>query len=124
MTNAQRQSALERILVLKGRNANMHAMCNIMELSDVMENEIIEQMAENQDVINQLEKATSTKYEFLFNFTSGGWNSEYAYTKEEAMELAKAKYSTDDYKGNCIPDMKSFRVSTPGDYNNLLSLFY
>jgi hypothetical protein len=124
MTHAQRQSALERILVLKNRNSNMHALCNAVEISDVMEKEIIEQMAENQDVINQLEKATSAKYEFLFNFTSGGWNSEYAHTKEEAMELAKAKYSKKDYKGNCIPDMKTFRVSTPADYNNLLSLFY
>jgi hypothetical protein len=124
MTQAQRQSGLARISVLKNRNINMHAMCNVMELSDVMENEIIEQMAENQDVINQLEKATSARYEFLFNFEGGGWNSEYAHTKEEAMELAKAKYSTDDYKGTCVPDMKSFRVSTPADYNNLLSLFY
>jgi len=124
MTNAQRQSGLARITVLKNRNINMHAMCNVMELSDVMENEIIEQMAENQDVINQLEKATSARYEFLFNFIGGGWNSEWAHTKEEAMELAKAKYSTDDYKGTCVPDMKSFRVSTPADYNNLLSLFY
>ena len=124
MTNSQRQSALSRISVLKNRNINMHAMCNVMELSDVMENEIIEQMAENQDVINQLEKATSARYEFLFNFEGGGWNSEWAHTKEEAMELAKAKYSTDDYKGTCVPDMKSFRVSTPADYNNLLSLFY
>jgi hypothetical protein len=124
MTQAQRQSALERIIILKNRNINMHAMCNVMELSDVMENEILEQMAENQDVINQLEKATSAKYEFLFNFEGGGWNSEYAHTKEEAMELAKAKYSTDDYKGTCVPDMKTFRVSTPADYNNLLSLFY
>jgi hypothetical protein len=124
MTNSQRQSALSRISVLKNRNINMHAMCNVMELSDVMENEIIEQMAENQDVINQLEKATSARYEFLFNFEGGGWNSEWAHTKEEAMELAKAKYSTDDCKGTCVPDMKTFRVSTPGDYNNLLSLFY
>jgi hypothetical protein len=124
MTNSQRQSALSRISVLKNRNINMHAMCNVMELSDVMENEIIEQMAENQDVINQLEKATSARYEFLFNFEGGGWNSEYAHTLEEAQELAKAKYSTDDYKGTCVPDMKSFRVSTPSDYNNLLSLFY
>ena len=124
MTNSQRQSALSRISVLKNRNINMHAMCNVMELSDVMENEIIEQIAENQDVINQLEKATSAKYEFLFNFTSGGWNSEWAHTLEEAQELAKAKYSTEDYKGNCIPDMKTFRVSTPADYSNLLSLFY
>jgi hypothetical protein len=117
MTEAKRKSALERILVLKNRNINMHAMCNVMELSDVMENEIIEQMAENADVINQLEKATSTRLEFLFNFIGGGWNSEYAHTIEEAQELAQAKYTSD-------VDMKSFRASTPADYNNLLSLFY
>jgi hypothetical protein len=124
MTRAQRETGIERVATLENRNAELMALIGRYEPSTAMEEVLIEIMAENQDVINQLEKATSAKYEFLFNFEGGGWNSEWAHTKEEAMELAKAKYSTDDYKGTCIPDMKSFRVSTPADYNNLLSLFY
>jgi hypothetical protein len=89
-----------------------------------MEEMLLEIVAENNTHIQELIKATDKRYEFLFNFTSGGWNSEYAYTLEEAKELASAKYSTEDYKGNCIPDMKSFRVSTPADHANLMSMFY
>jgi hypothetical protein len=117
MTEAQRQSGLSRISILKNRNINMHAMCNVMELSPIMENEIIEQIAENQEEITQLEKAISARYEFLFNFIGGGWNSEYAHTIEEAQSIAVGKYTNQ-------VDLNSFRVSTPADYNNLLSLFY
>lgn len=124
MTREQRATGIERVATLENRNAELMALIGRYEPSTAMEEVLIEIMAENASAIEKLQKATSAKYEFLFNFTSGGWNSEYAHTKEEAMELAKAKYSTEDYKGNCIPDMKSFRVSTPSDYNNLLSLFY
>ena len=124
MTTEQRTIGLKRIKTLTTRNYNLGYVIKASKLSTVMENEIIEQITENQDIINRLEKSTSAKYTFLFNFESGGWNSEYAHTKEEAIELAKDKYNTKDYKGTCIPDITSFRVSTPTDYNNLLSLFY
>jgi hypothetical protein len=59
--------------------------------------------------------------EYLYNFVGGGWNSEFAKTKKGAIKAAKARWGTDN---RLIVDEKSFRVSTPSDYQNLLSLFY
>ena len=56
-----------------------------------------------------------------FNFIGGGWNSNYAKTKEEALKMAKK-----EYKGslNCVPDSSTFRVATEADTQLLLSTFY
>ena len=56
-----------------------------------------------------------------FNFEGGGWNSNYAKTKEESYKMAKK-----EYKGskNCVPSESTFRVATEVDTQNLLSLFY
>jgi hypothetical protein len=89
-----------------------------------MEEMLLEIIAENTTHIQELEKATDKRYEFLFNFKGGGWNSEYAYTIEEAKELAKIKYETPEYTGTCVPDYTTFRVSTPADHQNLMSMFY
>jgi len=59
--------------------------------------------------------------EYLFNFEGGGWNSEFAFTKKQAKSQAKNKYANDK---KCVVNFNSFRVSTPEDYQNLLSLFY
>lgn len=124
MTEAQRKAALDRIETLTTRNTNLIAITHVSDLSEGSIDELKSIVAENEKTIQELIKATDKRYEFLFNFTSGGWNSEYAYTLEEAQYLAQVKYSTKDYEGNCIPDMKSFRVSTPSDYQNLMSMFY
>jgi hypothetical protein len=124
MTEAKRKAALERIETLTTRNTTLIAIVYTADLSERSIDELKNIIAENEKTIQELIKMTDKRYEFLFNFTSGGWNSEYAFTIEEAKELAKAKYSTKDYEGNCIPDMKSFRVSTPSDYQNLMSMFY
>ncbi len=124
MTEAQRSAGLLRIEILTRRNLNLNALLEVHELSETLMSDIVTQIAENEVVIQDLIKATGQRYEFLFNFTGGGWNSEYAFTIEEAKELAAAKYNTPDYKGNCIPDMKTFRLSTPSDHQNLMSMFY
>jgi len=56
-----------------------------------------------------------------FGFIGGGWNSNYAKTKEESIKMA-----IKEYKGskNCVPDMNSFRVATEADTQLLLSTFY
>ena len=56
-----------------------------------------------------------------FNFEAGGWNSNYAKTKEESYKMALK-----EYKGskNCVPSENTFRVATEMDTQNLLSLFY
>jgi hypothetical protein len=59
--------------------------------------------------------------EYLYNFVGGGWNSEFAKTKKGAIKAAKVRWGTDN---RLVVDEKSFRVSTPSDYQNLLSLFY
>lgn len=59
--------------------------------------------------------------EYLYNFVGGGWNSEFATTKRGAIKAAKARWKGDE---RLVVDENSFRVSTPTDYNNLLSLFY
>jgi hypothetical protein len=61
------------------------------------------------------------KKEYLYNFIGGGWNSEFAKTKKGAIKAAKARWNGDD---RLTVDEKSFRISTPSDYQNLLSLFY
>ena len=119
MTEAQRTSGLERINVLTNRNHNLQALIGVYEISTVMEEDVLAQISENEKVIRDLIKATDKRYEFLFNFESGGWNSEYAFTMEEAQQLAKEKYAN----STSIPNMKTFRVSTPSDYSNLLSMF-
>lgn len=59
--------------------------------------------------------------QYLYNFIGGGWNSEFAHTKAQAIKQAKNRWKGD---GGLEVDPNSFRKSTPTDYNNLLSLFY
>jgi hypothetical protein len=124
MTEAKRKSALERIVTLTRRNDELDSLIKHYEPSTAMEEMLLEIIAENTTHIQELEKATDKRYEFLFNFKGGGWNSEYAYTIEEAKELAKIKYETPEYTGTCVPDYTTFRVSTPADHQNLMSMFY
>lgn len=62
-----------------------------------------------------------TKKQYLYNFISGGWNSEFATTKRKAIAQAKKRWN--DSKGLDV-DVNSFRISTPNDYNACMSLFY
>ena len=67
----------------------------------------------------------ATKVEFLFNFIGGGWNSEWAFTPEEAIAQAITRFGDPRLASTtCRVDIASFRKSTPADRDNLLSLFY
>jgi hypothetical protein len=59
--------------------------------------------------------------EYLYNFVGGGWNSVFATTKRGAIKAARARWKGDD---GLVVDENSFRVSTPSDYQALMSLFY
>lgn len=61
------------------------------------------------------------KKEFLYNFVNGGWNSEFAKTRQGAIAQAKKRWK--DNK-NLIVNEKTFRISTPLDYKLCMSLFY
>lgn len=77
----------------------------------------LEELKEEQSG-NKMAKGGETKKEYLFNFTSGGFNTIFAKDKREAVKLAKEKYK--DLK----VDEKSFRVKTEKDYKQLMSSFY
>ncbi len=82
---------------------------------------LLEAIKEIEEEIARIINALTTKLEYLYNFKGGGWNSEYAYTVEEAIQQAKTRW--DDNDGLRI-DETTFRVSSPSDYQTLLSLFY
>ncbi len=70
-----------------------------------------------------MEINTSTPREpktYLYNFTSGGWNSVIAKTKRSAIRLAKKEWANNN---TLIINEKSFRISTPADYRQLLLSF-
>lgn len=64
---------------------------------------------------------TLEKKEYLYNFASGGWNSEFAKTRRGAIAQAKKRWQ--DNK-NLIVNEKTFRLSTPADYRICMSLFW
>ena len=123
MTREQRDAAKQRLEVLELRLDGISAItdngCPI-EMGNVLQPIINETVAE----IVSLEKTLATKWEFLFNFKGGGWNSEVAFTKEDAIEQALFKYGHPDTQTSLRVDVRSFRVSTPSDYNAQLSSFY
>jgi hypothetical protein len=54
--------------------------------------------------------------EWLFNFSSGGWNSIMAQDKETAIKLAIEEY---EYSDTLIVAEDTFRVKTEADYERL-----
>ena len=125
MTRDQRDAAKQRLEVLESRlNDCINALTAIGEdgrqLRFTLQPIINETVAE----IAAIEKQLATKWEFLFNFIGGGWNSEIAFTEEDAIEQALFKYGHPDTQEHLRVDVRSFRVSTPSDYNAQLSSFY
>jgi len=75
------------------------------------------------DMISELRKQFDylmKNKEWLYNFQSGGWNSEIAADKETAIKQASKRWKDSD---NLDVDPDSFRIKTDGEYKNLLSLF-
>ena len=123
MTREQRDAAKQRVVALSSRLDGISAItdngCPI-EMGNILQPIIDETKAE----IDALTKQIATKWEFLFNFKGGGWNSEVAFTKEDAIEQALFNYGHPDTQEHLRVDTSTFRVSTPTDYKNQLSSFY
>jgi hypothetical protein len=113
MTNAEYNKLSQRADVLATRCQTLRKMETLPMFDSII--------SEYTEEVDRIRKITSSKREYLYNFKSGGWNSEYALTVEQAIEQAKSRWA--DRDGLDI-DEKSFRVSTQADYQNLLSLFY
>ena len=122
MTRDQRDAAKKRLWNLELRLNGIWSLTENM--SDKGGIEIANILDETKAEIAAIEKQLATKWEFLFNFIGGGWNSEIAFTKEDAIEQALFKYGHPDTQSSLRVDVSSFRVSTPSDYNAQLSSFY
>ena len=122
MTREQRDAAKQRVVALSSR---LDAIQTLTEnMSDQGGIEIANIINEIKAEIDALTKRIATKWEFLFNFKGGGWNSEVAFTKEDAIEQALFNYGHPDTQEILKVDTSTFRVSTPADYNAQLSSFY
>jgi hypothetical protein len=122
MIREQRNKAIQRLELLELRLDGLSALS--YNVSDKGGIELLSIIDETKAEIALLEKTLATKWEFLFNFKSGGWNSEIAFTKEEAIEQAIANYGHPSEDHNVLNiDVTSFRVSSPSDRNNLMSTF-
>ena len=123
MTREQRNKAIQRLELLEVRLDGLSALS--YNVSDKGGIELLSIIDETKAELDLLERTLATKWEFLFNFKSGGWNSELAFTREEAIEQAIANYGqpSEDHKVLNI-DVTSFRVSTTHDKAGLLSSFY
>jgi hypothetical protein len=122
MTREQRDAAKKRLWNLELRLNGIWSLTENM--SDKGGIEIANILDETKAEIAAIEKQLATKWEFLFNFIGGGWNSEIAFTEEDAIEQALFKYGHPDTQTSLRVDVRSFRVSTPSDYNAQLSSFY
>ena len=122
MTRDQKNKAKQRLEVLELRLDGINALTENM--SDKGGTEIASILDETRAEIASIAKTLATRWEFLFNFIGGGWNSEIAFTEEEAIEQALFKYGHPDTQTSLRVDVTSFRVSTPTDYNNQMSTFY
>lgn len=123
MTREQRDALKQRVVLLESRLDGISALTrngDAGEMGGTLQPIINETVAE----IVSLERTLATSLEFLFNFKGGGWNSEVAYTKEDAIEQALFKYGHPDTQEMLRVDTSTFRVSTPTDYKNQLSSFY
>lgn len=122
MTREQRDAAKQRVVALSSR---LDAIQTLTEnMSDQGGIEIANIINEIKAEIDALTKRIATKWEFLFNFKGGGWNSEVAFTKEDAIEQALFNYGHPDTQEHLRVDTSTFRVSTPADYKAQLSSFY
>jgi hypothetical protein len=122
MTRDQREAAKQRLWNLELRLNGINALTENM--SDKGGVEIANILEETKTEIACIEKQLATKWEFLFNFIGGGWNSEVAFTKEDAIDQALFKYGHPNTQTSLRVDVDSFRVSTPTDYKNQMSTFY
>ena len=122
MTRDQRDAAKKRVVALGSRLDAIQTLT--ANMSDQGGTEIANIINETKAEIASLERTLATSLEFLFNFMGGGWNSEIAYTKEDAIEQALFKYGHPDTQTSLRVDVRSFRVSTPSDYKAQLSSFY
>ena len=107
-------------LIVNELKPNIHLTFGWARLAD-----LVDIIKEAESEIEQIKVIKNNRREYLFNFKGGGWNSEWAFCEEEAIQQAKEKYGAPTESGTiCNIDTTTFRVSTPADHRNLMSNFY
>jgi hypothetical protein len=126
MKKAEYNKMQKRLALLIDREQALKAVIESSDMSDDALAHLVAIATETRSEIFDAARLLESKREYLFNFTSGGWNSEYAFYEEQAIKQAIKKYGNpvEGGRGVLDVDVKSFRVSTPADYKNLLSMFY
>jgi hypothetical protein len=113
----------KRLALLIDREQALRSVIESSDMSDDALAHLVAIATETKTEIFNAARILEAKREYLFNFAGGGWNSEYAFYEEQAIKQAIKKYG-DEVKGVLDVDVKSFRVSTPADYQSLMSMFY
>lgn len=124
MKREQRNKAIQRLEDLSLRLNALDGMLATELSSPFYRTQCDQIVTETKAEFAALERMLATSLEFLFNFKGGGWNSEVAYTEEEAIEQAITKYGHPDTQEMLKIDITTFRVSTSADHKNLMSMFY
>ena len=71
--------------------------------------------------IRPTSNATKSKCEYMYNFKLGGWNTEMAYTVEEAIVQARERWKNIP---NLTIDEKTFRVTNEKELRSAMAVFY
>ena len=122
MKKAERNKMLQRYTDLLNRVDTLQFILTNVEGYE--EGDLVAIIQETEAELAKIKNLKDTKRQYLFNFKSGGWNSEFAFTEEEALQQAIEKYGRPNSSSVLSIDTKSFRVSTPTEYQSLLSSFY
>jgi hypothetical protein len=76
---------------------------------------------ETTEEANKIEAILTTTREYIYNFKSGGWNTEFASTIEEAREKAIRRWK-DLERLDVDPD--SFRLTNANHLTSLMQMFH
>ena len=78
-------------------------------------------ISETEEEANKIEAILTTTREYIYNFKTGGWNTEFASTIEEAKEKAIRRWKD---LANLDVDLESFRLTNENHMTSLMQMFH
>ena len=89
MKKDERNKMLQRYTDLLNRVDNLQFILKNVEGYE--EGDLVAIIQETEAELAKIKNLKDNKRQYLFNFKSGGWNSEFAFTEEEALQQAIEK---------------------------------